>query len=198
MLEKSPAVYRSTSHTCQCWDLASVDTVCFLAAAQFRCLYLYFMSKRSCPQYPSHNVQYLNPPKSPIVKKIDPRFRSRVRRPLLLSCSVFFCSPPNGTIFYIACIYFTASSTTENRAPSTYPRRNAPPIMVWQADADMFATCTGVPDKAKAPHAYRWYIHIAAIKGVRRYGIKSVALDGACHALCFVLLLRVRHRTVSF
>lgn len=32
----------------------------------------------------------------------------------------------------------------------------------------MFATCTGVPDKAKAPHAYRWYIHIAAIKGVRR------------------------------
>lgn len=37
-----------------------------------------------------------------------------------------------------------------------------------QADADMFATCTGVPDKAKAPHAYRWYIHIAAIKGVRR------------------------------
>eukprot|EP00752_Nemacystus_decipiens_P007023 g6300.t1 len=36
-----------------------------------------------------------------------------------------------------------------------------------QADADMFATCTSVPDKAKAPHAYRWYIHIAAIKGVR-------------------------------
>ncbi|CAM9518299.1 unnamed protein product [Ectocarpus sp. 4 AP-2014] len=36
-----------------------------------------------------------------------------------------------------------------------------------QADADMFATCAGVPDKAKAPHAYRWYIHIAAIKGVR-------------------------------
>ena len=35
----------------------------------------------------------------------------------------------------------------------------------------MFATCTSVPDKAKAPHAYRWYIHIAAIKGVRRCGI---------------------------
>lgn len=33
----------------------------------------------------------------------------------------------------------------------------------------MFATCAAVPDKAKAPHAYRWYIHIAAIKGVRRY-----------------------------
>ena len=37
----------------------------------------------------------------------------------------------------------------------------------------MFATCSGVPDKAKAPHAYRWYIHIAAIKGVRRYGTVS-------------------------
>lgn len=37
-----------------------------------------------------------------------------------------------------------------------------------QADADMFAPCAGVPDKTKAPHAYRWYIHIAAIKGVRR------------------------------
>ena len=37
----------------------------------------------------------------------------------------------------------------------------------------MFATCTSVPDKAKAPHAYRWYIHIAAIKGVRRYGTMS-------------------------
>ncbi|CAM9136602.1 unnamed protein product [Pylaiella littoralis] len=36
-----------------------------------------------------------------------------------------------------------------------------------QADADAFAGCSGVPDKAKAAHAYRWYIHIAAIKGVR-------------------------------
>lgn len=36
-----------------------------------------------------------------------------------------------------------------------------------QADADVFASCSGAPDKAKAPHAYRWFIHIAAIKGVR-------------------------------
>ena len=40
----------------------------------------------------------------------------------------------------------------------------------------MFATCTSVPDKAKAPHAYRWYIHIAAIKGVRRCGIMSACM----------------------
>ncbi|CAM9531233.1 unnamed protein product [Scytosiphon promiscuus] len=42
-----------------------------------------------------------------------------------------------------------------------------------QADADMFATCAGVPDKSKAPHAYRWYIHIAAIKGVRSLSLAS-------------------------
>lgn len=52
----------------------------------------------------------------------------------------------------------------------------------------MFATCTAVPDKAKAPHAYRWYIHIAAIKGVRRYGIvdaapRRVVLVWSCDAL---------------
>ncbi|CAN0132623.1 unnamed protein product [Ascophyllum nodosum] len=35
-----------------------------------------------------------------------------------------------------------------------------------QADADLLATCTATPDKAKAPHAYRWFIHIAALKGV--------------------------------
>ena len=46
---------------------------------------------------------------------------------------------------------------------------------VGQADADVFSSCSGVPDKAKAPHAYRWFIHIAAIKGVRRYGaVRSV------------------------
>ncbi|CAN0384274.1 unnamed protein product, partial [Laminaria digitata] len=36
-----------------------------------------------------------------------------------------------------------------------------------QADADVFSSCSGAPDKAKAPHAYRWFVHIAAIKGVR-------------------------------
>lgn len=49
--------------------------------------------------------------------------------------------------------------------------RHAGNVDVQQADADMFATCTGTPDKAKAPHAYRWFIHIAAIMGVVRCAI---------------------------
>jgi elongation factor 1-beta len=34
------------------------------------------------------------------------------------------------------------------------------------ADAEMFATFEGaIPDAAKYPHSYRWYIHIAALSG---------------------------------
>merc|ERR1719460_2470001 len=35
------------------------------------------------------------------------------------------------------------------------------------ADSDVFAKFTGCPDAKKAPHAYRWYVHVAAISGVR-------------------------------
>jgi len=36
------------------------------------------------------------------------------------------------------------------------------------ADTEMFAKFNGnVPDSQKYPHAYRWYIHIAALSGVR-------------------------------
>jgi len=35
------------------------------------------------------------------------------------------------------------------------------------ADSEMFAKFTACPDAKKAPHAYRWYIHIAALQGVR-------------------------------
>ena len=46
----------------------------------------------------------------------------------------------------------------------------------WQysaADSEVFAKFTGCPDAKKAPHAYRWYVHIAAIAGVR--GLASAA-----------------------
>lgn len=36
------------------------------------------------------------------------------------------------------------------------------------ADTDVFAKFEGaIPDSIKLPHAYRWYIHIAALSGVR-------------------------------
>jgi len=35
------------------------------------------------------------------------------------------------------------------------------------ADADYFGKFTSCPDAAKYAHAYRWYIHIAALQGVR-------------------------------
>jgi elongation factor 1-beta len=36
------------------------------------------------------------------------------------------------------------------------------------ADSDVFAKFEGkIPDAAKYPHAYRWYIHIAALSGMR-------------------------------
>ena len=35
------------------------------------------------------------------------------------------------------------------------------------ADTEVFAKMTSCPDATKLPHAYRWYIHIAALSGVR-------------------------------
>ncbi len=35
------------------------------------------------------------------------------------------------------------------------------------ADTEYFTQFTGVPDPVKQPHAYRWYIHIAALTGAR-------------------------------
>ncbi|CAM9330035.1 unnamed protein product [Phaeothamnion confervicola] len=34
-------------------------------------------------------------------------------------------------------------------------------------DSEVFAKLTGAPEKAQYPHAYRWFIHVAALKGVR-------------------------------
>ena len=36
-----------------------------------------------------------------------------------------------------------------------------------QADSDFFAKFASAPDAKQYPNAYRWYIHIAALKGVR-------------------------------
>lgn len=41
------------------------------------------------------------------------------------------------------------------------------------ADSEYFAQFQGCPDATKYPHAYRWYIHIAAIQGIRRLSIAS-------------------------
>jgi len=35
------------------------------------------------------------------------------------------------------------------------------------ADSEVFAGFSGCPDVTKQPHAFRWYIHIAALQGVR-------------------------------
>eukprot|EP00545_Synedropsis_sp_CCMP1620_P008123 CAMPEP_0119009916 /NCGR_PEP_ID=MMETSP1176-20130426/4674_1 /TAXON_ID=265551 /ORGANISM="Synedropsis recta cf, Strain CCMP1620" /LENGTH=216 /DNA_ID=CAMNT_0006962497 /DNA_START=54 /DNA_END=704 /DNA_ORIENTATION=+ len=44
------------------------------------------------------------------------------------------------------------------------------------ADADMFAKFEGkVPDATKYAHAYRWYIHIAALQGVRGLAAPAAA-----------------------
>ena len=46
----------------------------------------------------------------------------------------------------------------------------------WQfssADSEYFAQFQACPDSTKYPHAYRWYIHIAAIQGIRRLSIAS-------------------------
>lgn len=35
------------------------------------------------------------------------------------------------------------------------------------ADTEMYGNFAAVPDAAKCPHAFRWYVHIAALQGVR-------------------------------
>lgn len=50
------------------------------------------------------------------------------------------------------------------------------------ADSEVFAKFGGqIPDSNKAPHSYRWYIHIAALSGVRGLpiGAASVAAPAA-------------------
>jgi elongation factor 1-beta len=39
------------------------------------------------------------------------------------------------------------------------------------ADSEMLAKFTAMPDSTKYPHAYRWYIHIAALQGIRGLSI---------------------------
>jgi elongation factor 1-beta len=56
-------------------------------------------------------------------------------------------------------------------------------VVGWQysaADSEVFAKFTGCPDAKKAAHAYRWYVHIAAIAGVR--GLASAAPAAAAPA----------------
>ena len=53
----------------------------------------------------------------------------------------------------------------------------------WQfssADSDMFAKFTSCPSAEEYPHAYRWYIHIAALQGVR--GLALAAPSAAAPA----------------
>jgi elongation factor 1-beta len=39
------------------------------------------------------------------------------------------------------------------------------------ADSEMLAKFESMPDSVKYPHAYRWYIHIAALQGIRGLNI---------------------------
>jgi elongation factor 1-beta len=50
------------------------------------------------------------------------------------------------------------------------------------ADSEVFAKMTGCPDMKKAPHAYRWYVHIAAISGVRGLSSGGAAAPAAAPA----------------
>lgn len=43
------------------------------------------------------------------------------------------------------------------------------------ADTEMFGKFDSIPDAAKHPHAYRWYIHIAALQGVRGLNLSPPA-----------------------
>ena len=47
------------------------------------------------------------------------------------------------------------------------PREDVEGWTFSPADWDMFAKFSSPPDAKKQPHAYRWYIHIAALQGVR-------------------------------
>jgi elongation factor 1-beta len=53
-----------------------------------------------------------------------------------------------------------------------------------QADSDLFALTQGAPDKASYPHLYRWFIHCAAIAGLRslNFGSSSAAAAPAAAA----------------
>ena len=50
------------------------------------------------------------------------------------------------------------------------------------ADSEMFAKFTSCPDAEKMPHAYRWYIHIAALQGVRGAVVAAPAAPAAAAA----------------
>jgi len=47
------------------------------------------------------------------------------------------------------------------------------------ADSEFFAKFSGAPDAAKFAHAYRWYIHVAALKGVRGVYLTSTPAPAA-------------------
>jgi elongation factor 1-beta len=52
----------------------------------------------------------------------------------------------------------------------------------WQfssADSDYFGQFSSCPDSVKHPHAYRWYIHIAALQGVRGLAAPAPAATAA-------------------
>ena len=42
-------------------------------------------------------------------------------------------------------------------------------------DREVFATFSGAPDAAKHPHAFRWYIHIAALTGLGSFAAPAAA-----------------------
>ncbi|CAM9251691.1 unnamed protein product [Choristocarpus tenellus] len=79
----------------------------------------------------------------------------------------FDLSTPKGVLGFNG--YMTARSYVEGYAYS-------------KADADMFAACPSSPDKATAPHAYRWFIHIAAIIGVRSLNFSGATTAPAAPA----------------
>lgn len=43
------------------------------------------------------------------------------------------------------------------------------------ADTEVYGKISSIPDRTKLPHAYRWYIHIAALQGVRGLGAGAPA-----------------------
>ena len=50
------------------------------------------------------------------------------------------------------------------------------------ADSEVFAKVVGCPNKQKCAHAYRWFIHIAALQGVRGLAFAPVAASAAAPA----------------
>jgi len=48
-----------------------------------------------------------------------------------------------------------------------------------EADSEFFAKFDGCPDATKYVHAYRWFIHVAALKGVRGLNLASPAAASA-------------------